>query len=114
MNPDNKTINAAILLTILSIIYLLSHPDDKNLKISSTLSLLLTLRYCLQIFKHFGSFLSHTSKLRKSRIIYEETGQKTDRSTEGYASLNTLLLSGVISIIGAFCMGAVVCSCCDF
>jgi hypothetical protein len=109
MNPDTKSTNIAITLVLFTILYCLFYIDSFLATIAGTLSLLLSLRSFGQIIKHFGGFLKHTANIRRARIIYEETGQKSDRNIEGYASLNTLLLSGVLAIVCTFCMGAIVC-----
>ena len=71
----------------------------------------LGLRYLFHLVKHFRAFLSHMATVRRARIIYEETGEKTDRSIPGYTSINTLMLSALVGIIGVFSMGVVAYHC---
>jgi len=107
MNPDSKEINLTILFTLFMLLFGIYSPDTIPSQITGTVAVVLCLRTAYQLILHFTGFIKHMSTLRRARIIYEETGQKSDRSIPGYASLNTMMLSAVICIIGAFILAMV-------
>ena len=107
MNPDTKETNLTILCVLFTLLFGVYSPDTLPPQITGTVAVILCLRTTYQLIIHFTGFLKHMATLRRARIIYEETGQKTDRSIQGYASLNTLMLSAVICIIGSFILAMV-------
>lgn len=106
-NPDDDTTNCAVLSVLLIIWSLITFRTGPP-KAFAVLSALLALRTLYHlIFSHFSAFLAHNTNLRRARIVYEQTGEKTDRSIPGYASFNTVMLSGVVAIVGVFTLVAV-------
>lgn len=69
-------------------------------------NLVLLLRTIYFMSKHIGKYFVFKSKIRSARVLYKQTGQKSDLSVPGYTSLNTLMLTVVVHILGVFVYSA--------
>lgn len=67
------------------------------------------LRLLYSIIIHLGIYGRYKSQVRRARIRYQQTGEKSDLTIPGYYNLATLQLSVVISLLGIASMASVVC-----
>lgn len=97
-----------LLLVLFGIVLLLSR--ETNLWLAGVLAFTYLLRLLYSIKNHLGMYSWYKSQVRRSRVRYQQTGQKSDLTIEGYQNLATLQLSVVVSLLGIAAMILVVCS----
>ena len=105
MTPENSLINLGLMATLVA---LLGQIESSPVAVQAygILCVILFLQAGYSIKKHLSEYFKYKALLRRAKIKYEQTGEKTDLSMGEYSSLNTLMVSVVVRVYGLFAAGA--------
>jgi len=105
MTPENPYVNLLLLATL---VVILGNTDANASKHTAygVICLLLTFQAVFSVLSHLGQYFKYKAQLRRAKIKYEQTGEKSDISMGEYRSLNTLMLAVLSRVYGLFAAGA--------